>query len=74
VIIKKQSNMGGGEFEYEPYKLDVRIIDRKEYFQQALKKIENDIDILGNVYAKRGLGAKENFNQDIIRNLILNNK
>ena len=72
--MKKLSNMGGGEFEYEPQLLDKKVANRKLYFSESLKKIENDLEILSNDYMKQGLGTKENFTKDIIRELILKNR
>ena len=72
--MKKLSNMGGGEFEYEPHLLDKKVENRKLYFQQSLKEIETILEVRGNEYVKNKLGIKENFTTDIIKELILKNR
>ncbi|WP_346888321.1 hypothetical protein [Clostridium sp. UBA1056] len=69
--MKKLSNMGGGEFEFNPLGLDKKINKREKYFEKSLEDLENLIDKLGTEYVKEELGIKENFEKDVIRQMML---
>lgn len=69
--MKKLSNIGGGEFEFDPFGLDKKINKREKYFEESLESLEELIDKLGTEYVKQGLGIKENFEKDIIRRMMI---
>jgi len=69
--MKKLSNIGGGEFEFDPFGLDKKINKREKYFEKSLEDLENLIDKLGTEYVKQGLGIKENFEKDVIKKIML---
>lgn len=69
--MKKLSNMGRGEFEFDPFGLDKKINKREKYFEKSLEELENLIDKLGTEYVKEELGIKENFEKDVIRRVML---
>lgn len=69
--MKKLSNVGGGEFEFDPFGLDKKINKREKYFEKSLEELENLMDKLGAEYVKEGLGIKENFEKDVIRRMML---
>lgn len=69
--MKKLSNMGGGEFEFDPFSLDRKVNKREKYFEKSLEDLESLIDKLGTEYVKQRLGTKENFEKDVIRLMML---
>lgn len=69
--MKKLSNMGGGEFEFDPFGLDKKINKREKYFEESLEELESLINKLGTEYVKQRLGTRENFEKDVIRKMML---
>ena len=68
--MKKCSAMGGGEFEFNPSKLDEKIVKRESFYNNAFISINNFINANAKHYQKLGLGIEENFKEEIIRRLI----
>ncbi len=69
--MKRLSNIGGGEFEFDPFGLDKKVNKREKYFEKSLEELESLIDKLGTEYVKHGLGTKDNFEKDAIRKMML---
>lgn len=42
--MRKQSMIGGGEFEFEPHKLDLKVEKRKEYLDKSEKFFINELN------------------------------
>lgn len=68
--MKKYSVMGGGEFEFNPSKLDEKIAKRENFYNNAFIIINSFIDANASHYQKLGLGTQENFKEEIIKRLI----
>lgn len=69
--MRKQSMIGGGEFEFEPHKLDLKVEKRKEYLDKAESFFINELNRQALEYQKQGLGIFENFRKDIVRALVM---
>lgn len=68
--MKKCSAMGGGEFEFNPSKLDEKVGKRESFYNNAFISINNFINANAKHYQKLGLGIEENFKEEIIKRLI----
>nr|WP_302597831.1 hypothetical protein [uncultured Cellulosilyticum sp.] len=68
--MKKYSAMGGGEFEFNPSKLDEKVAKRENFYNNAFISTNNFINANARHYQKLGLGTQENFKEEIIRRLI----
>lgn len=68
--MRKQSMMGSSEFELEPRKFEDKIEKRNAYMNYGLREMQEKLDDLGLNYQKCGLGAIENFERNIIRELL----
>lgn len=62
--------MGGGEFEFNPSKLDEKVAKREKFYNNAFVNINNFINVHARHYKKLGLGTQENFKEEIIKRLI----
>ena len=68
--MKRYSAMGGGEFEFNPSKLDEKIAKRESFYNNAFISINNLINANARHYQKLGLGMQESFKEEIIKRLI----
>lgn len=68
--MKKYSQMGGGEFEYNPDALEEKINKRKKYLESEFKIIHKRINEGALNYMKESLGALESYKEYIVRELI----
>ena len=68
--MRKQSLMGSSEFEYQPNKLDEKIGRRNNFMNYAIREMQGKLDSLGCNYQRNGLGAIENFQKEIIIELL----
>ena len=68
--MKKYSAMGGGEFEFNPSKLDEKVARRENFYNNAFNIINSFIDANARHNQKLSLGTPENFKEEIIKRLI----
>lgn len=68
----KASQMGGGEFEYNPNGLEEKINKRREYLEKEFKDINKRINKGALKYMKESLGTLEGYKEYILRELIKN--
>ncbi|XZI03021.1 hypothetical protein ACSXE3_15350 (plasmid) [Clostridium perfringens] len=69
--MRKQSMIGGGEFEFEPHKLEERFNNRQTFLQSAKAEFIRDLNKCAMEYQEQGLGIFENFRKDIVRALVM---
>lgn len=69
--VRKQSNMGGGEFELDPDNLDKQIEKRKTFTGNRVNQIWKDLDRYSKDYVELGLGSAENFEREVLSQLVL---
>lgn len=69
--MRKQSNMGGGEFEFEPHKLEERFNKRKAFLESANEEFIRNLNKCAMEYQRQGLGAYEHCKEDIVRALVM---
>lgn len=68
--MRKKSNMGGGEFEFEPSKLDKRLVERKHRQESDVAMINRILDAHCKRYQADGLGNFENHKEYILQRLV----
>lgn len=64
--MRKNSAMGGGEFEYIPEKLE-----EKKFIEERHNQLEKILNDFAMEYAKQGLGDSENFKRELLRISVL---
>lgn len=68
--MKKSSAIGGGEFEFEPDKLDLKVARRRAFIKSSAKKFIEQLESDAKLYQETGLGIAHNFKEDIVRILL----
>ena len=69
--MKKQSMIGGGEFEFEPHKLEERISNRQMFLQEFKAEFIRDLNKCAFEYQEQGLGTYESCREEIVRALVM---
>lgn len=69
--MKKLSNMGGGEFEFNPLGLDIKINKRDKLIEDTFNSLEKILESCSKTYVMERLGTRENFEKDVIRKMML---
>lgn len=69
--MRKQSMIGGGEFEFEPHKLEERFNNRQTFLQSAKAEFIRDLNKCAMEYQAQGLGTYESCREDIVRALVM---
>lgn len=68
--MRKQSQMGGGEFEYHPEELEEKINKRMEYLENEYEIVRAIINERALKYMSLGLGTIEGYKEYILRELV----
>lgn len=68
--MRKQSQMGGGRFEYHPEELDERIARRNDYLEDEYETVRTIINERALKYMTLGLGTIEGYKEYILRELV----
>lgn len=68
--MRKGSAIGGGEFEFEPDKLDLKVARRRAFIKSSSKKFIELLEDEAKMYEGTGLGIAHNFKEDIVRILL----
>lgn len=68
--MRKSSNMGGGEFEFAPNKLDEKLEKRRIYQDNCFRAVNKIIDSYSKDYIDMSLGTRENFKEEIVKRLV----
>lgn len=68
--MRKQSQMGGGEFEYHPEELEEKINKRMEYLEDEYEVVRTIINERALKYMSLGLGTIEGYKEYILRELV----
>jgi len=68
--MKKLSNMGGGEFEFNPNGLDIKIKKRDKLIEDTFNELEEILESCSKTYVMERLGTRENFEKDVIRRMM----
>lgn len=69
--MRKPSQMGGGEFEYHPEKLEEKINQRKDYLEKECEIVERFINERALKYMSSSLGTIEGYKGYILRELMM---
>lgn len=69
--MRKNSAMGGGEFEYIPEKLEEKIYRRESFYEEKHNQLEKILNDFAMEYAKQSLGDSENFKRELLRMSVL---
>ena len=70
--MKKSSQMGGGEYEYHPEKLEEKINKRMDYLEKECEIVETFINERALKYMSSSLGTIEGYKEYILRELVMN--
>lgn len=70
--MRKQSQMGGGRFEYHPEELDERFDKRNKYLDNEYEEVKTIINERALKYMATGLGTFEGYKEYILRELVMN--
>lgn len=69
--MKKPSQMGGGEYEYHPEKLEEDINKRMEYLEKECEIVETFINERALKYMSSSLGTIEGYKGYVLRELLI---
>lgn len=69
--MRKGSSMGGGEFEFNPDKLEEKIDKRLKFTYEKTNEVRNFLDAIGLEYTKAGLGDYKEIRKQILKKLVL---
>lgn len=68
--MRKPSQMGGGEFEYHPEKLEEKINQRMDYLEKECEIVETFINERALKYMSSSLGTIEGYKEYILKELV----
>lgn len=68
--MRKQSQMGGGRFEYHPEELEERINKRMDYLDKECEIVEKFINERALKYMSSSLGTIEGYKGYVLRELL----
>ena len=69
--MRKGSSMGGGEFEFNPHKLEEKIHKRLKFTYEKTNEVRNLLDTIGLEYMDAGLGNYKEIRKEILKKLVL---
>ena len=69
--MRKGSSMGGGEFEFNPHKLEEKIHKRLKFTYEKTNEDRNLLDTIGLEYMEAGLGNYKEIRKEILKKLVL---
>jgi hypothetical protein len=68
--MRKQSNMGGGRFEFNPNDLDKRFRERNEIYDSAFQEAWASIQFVIDNHVKPDLVSRDSLTESICRKLV----
>ncbi|MGL6184855.1 MAG: hypothetical protein ACRC1T_05695 [Clostridium chrysemydis] len=69
--MRKNSAMGGGEFEFNPDNLEEKIDKRMKFFKEKHEELEKFLTETAFEYSRLGLGDFDNCKKELLRRTVL---